>query len=170
MPESLELQSPLWHFALALWQDGETEQICLSLQGRGWSVTRLLCALWLARHGVRPCPEPESVTKWREQVTGTLRALRQGLPRESTAVGSLRKTLAEAELKAEQVELALAFPALSAHIQQSGKLNKDTELIRAHLHGSAPDSMTLDRETDALMNALIQRVRRNTDQFGEISS
>lgn len=169
MPESLDLESPLWQFALTFWRDRETEQTCLSLQGRGWSVTRLLCAAWLAGQGVPPCPEPEVVTRWRQQVTNRVRALRMCLPRDASApAAALRGTLAQAELKAEQLELALAFPALSAHIEQSDQANNaGSELIRAHFYSSAPDSKSLDRETEGLINALINRVQRDTDQRSE---
>lgn len=170
LPESLDLESPLWQFALAFWQDSETERVCLDLQSRDWSVTRLLCAAWLAGQGVPPCPEPEMVTLWRQRVTATLRALRQGMPRASPPAADLRAALARTELKAEQLELALAFRALSAHIEQAGQVTIDTELIRAHLYGSAPDSKTLNRETEGLIEVLINRVQRDIDHRSGIQS
>lgn len=171
VPESLDLESPLWQFALTFWQDSDIEQTCLSLQSRGWSVTRLLCAAWLAGQGVPPCPEPAAVAHWRHQVTGVIRALRQRLPREQSPAGGLRKALAQAELKAEQLELALAFPLLSVHIERSSQAKTaDSELIRAHFYRSAPDSKTLDRDTKSLIEVLIQRVQRDTNQRSETRS
>lgn len=147
------------------------ERACLGLQSRGWSVSRLLCVAWLASQGVPPCPEPEQVAQWRQQVTGTLRALRRGLPRESSPAASLRHALAQTEVKAEQLELALAFPALSAHIERCGQLKRaDSQLIRAHFYNLAPDRKTLDRDTKGLIDSVIHRVQHHIDQCSGLPS
>ncbi|MDX1755197.1 MAG: TIGR02444 family protein [Marinobacter sp.] len=150
-----ELNNPLWQYALALWSQPAIEELCLALQGQGWSVTRVLCACWLASRGQAYGPEPEPVTQWREQLTKPLRALRQRLPREDATVTALRSRVACAELEAERVELALAYRELQS-ADQATTAAPDT-LIWSNLLAAAP-THPIDADTRQLMTALIQQL------------
>ncbi|WP_254774258.1 DUF2390 domain-containing protein [Marinobacter sp. AC-23] len=72
LPENLEPDNPLWYFALTFWQHSSAQQTCLALQNEGWSVTRILCAGWLALNGRSYTGiEDATVTEWRDRVTGS---------------------------------------------------------------------------------------------------
>ena len=99
LPGKLEPDNPLWRFALAFWQNAEARQACLALQEQGWSVTRLLCAGWLALSGRRyDGQEDATLTKWRQDVTGALRTARRALPKGSEACRELREAVAHDDL------------------------------------------------------------------------
>ena len=110
LPPDLPLDNPLWHWATHLWQRPGIEAPCLSLQAEGWSVTRLLTALWLAQAGQAwDGTESNDVVHWRERATGMIRQLRQSLPKQAPATAALRQGLSRCELMAEQLELALVW-------------------------------------------------------------
>ncbi len=152
-----ELDNPLWHYALALWSDPAIEAVCLALQQRGWSVSRILCACWLASRGTSYQREPASVEQWRQQVTQPLRALRQQLPRDDATVSRLRSQVAMAELEAERVELALAYGALAQTRETDAKTPE--AMIWANLRAAAPPH-DVDADSRELMTALIQHLPR----------
>lgn len=106
-PDNLLLDNPLWQYVLALWGHGRFAQQCLEAQRQGLAVTPILVALFCAaRHQYSPATEPTAIQQWREAVTSDLRALRMNLSKHSSATTPLRDTIKQAELKAEQVELA----------------------------------------------------------------
>jgi len=153
LPPKLQTDNPLWRFALAFWQLEEARQACLALQDQGWSVTRLLCAGWLALEG-RPYEgqEDATLTKWRQEVTGVLRSIRYSLPKDGQATRKLRTLVARLELQAEQTELALAWHALSSapkeqDTMQGRRLLIVHNLTRAASHPGQAHTVTplLDR-------------------------
>jgi len=106
---ALETDNPLWHFSLWFWHQPGMEKLSLHLQSQGVSVTRLLCALWLAAQSCRYSDDPPQVRQWRATVTEPLRLTRRRLPKLEGQILDLRRKVAESELQAEQIELALAF-------------------------------------------------------------
>ncbi|MFE8071189.1 DUF2390 domain-containing protein [Marinobacteraceae bacterium S3BR75-40.1] len=110
----LDLDNPLWRLALTLWQQPAFASAALTLQARGWRVSHLLVACFMARQGRRwDGQEPATIRQWRETMTEALRTRRQALPKEREDLASLRQALAEAELQAEKVELAWWHQSLS---------------------------------------------------------
>ncbi|MEC7815760.1 MAG: DUF2390 domain-containing protein [Pseudomonadota bacterium] len=139
LPGDLEPDNPLWRYALACWQVPALADQCLSLQATGWSVTRILCAGWLGQQGCRfNGQEAATVTEWRSRVTGQIRSARQALSREPGPAQVLRKRLAEAELQAEQTELALAWYTLKELALEASPMNNRHTTILDNLMAAAP--------------------------------
>ncbi|MBS3803875.1 MAG: DUF2390 domain-containing protein [Oleiphilaceae bacterium] len=156
---SLQLDSPLWQFAARLWRDSAISKECLALQSRDWSVTRLLCASWQASVGLNCYNEPADVRAWRNLMTSRLRATRLALPKDTPCVSTLRKTLAQAELEAERIELALAYALLPRGLANTAV---DTQtlarLMSQNLEAAAPDADSMDTDTSNLINTLSDRM------------
>jgi len=143
LPENLEPDNPLWHFALTFWQHLPAQKACLALQNEGWSVTRILCAGWLALNGrTYTGIEDATVTEWRDRVTGSLRAIRTSVPRAQASYNALRTNLANLELEAERIELALAWRSLTAPNSEQSTMDEREKLIRINLTAAAPASGT----------------------------
>ena len=138
LPEKLEPDNPIWRFALAFWQKPGAQRTCLALQGQGWSVTRILCAGWLALEG-RPYSGTEhaTVTEWRQHVTGALRAVRKYLPKGHEHCQALRDGIAGLELQAEQLELALAWQQIASETTDKAHMTGHAQLIRHNLAAAA---------------------------------
>ncbi|WP_166269607.1 TIGR02444 family protein [Marinobacter caseinilyticus] len=152
---SLNMESPLWQFALSLWRITDAERACLALQAQGWSVTRILCACWLASLGKTYPGDSPSVSHWRESVTQHLRDLRQAMPKDNVTLTALRTRLAAAELEAERIELALAYDAVSPITEQeSDKQPLSPELLRRNIHSAAPDTNMINGETEHAIDSL----------------
>lgn len=143
LPENLEPDNPLWHFALTFWQRSSVQKTCLALQNEGWSITRILCAGWLALNdksytGI----EDATVTEWRDRVTGSLRAIRTSIPKAQAPYEALRTNIASLELAAERIELALAWQALTKSNSEQNSMYEREKLIRYNLAAAAPVSGT----------------------------
>ncbi|MGF2688579.1 DUF2390 domain-containing protein [Marinobacter sp. DUT-3] len=153
---SLEMEpdNPLWRFALAFWKYPGIESTCLALQGKGWSVTRILGACWLTISGQKYIgKESDTVTEWRAHVTGALRSARQFIPRSNPETDSLRASIAKNELEAERIELALSYQSLANSQQESVGMYESEQLARTNLEAAAPETV-MDMETGQLLNAL----------------
>ncbi|MBE02153.1 TIGR02444 family protein [Marinobacter lutaoensis] len=151
LPGKLEPDNPLWRFALAFWQNAEARQACLALQEQGWSVTRLLCAGWLALSGRRyDGQEDATLTKWRQDVTGALRTARRALPKGSEACRELREAVARLELQAEQLELAMAWNALKPTTPEHDTMQGRRQLIEHNLARAANTSRQAHAATGEL--------------------
>ena len=158
IPEEADPENPLWHFACRFWALSPAREICLELQGRGWSVTRILCAAWLASSG-RPFSglESHTVIEWRNQVTEPLRSARKYITKNNPRTAIVRECIARSELEAERVELALAYQALTSD-KQTGNGEKPTaSLARNNLLAAAPDK-TLDNGTGRMLDALTREL------------
>lgn len=143
LPENLEPDNPLWYFALTFWQHSSAQQTCLALQNEGWSVTRILCAGWLALNGRSYTGiEDATVTEWRDRVTGSLRAIRTSVPKAQAPYEALRTNIASLELAAERIELALAWRALTESSSEQSNMYEREKLIRYNLATAAPVSGT----------------------------
>ncbi|AOY90282.1 TIGR02444 family protein [Marinobacter salinus] len=139
LPENLEPDNPLWRFALKVWQDPGAQKNCLALQQQGWSVTRILCAGWLALDGKSYTGiEDATVTEWRDRVTGALRAARKWLPKANADCSALREGIAGLELEAERIELALAWHWLTYKPPEDSNMQGCDKLIRNNLEAAAP--------------------------------
>lgn len=160
---STSLDSPLWQFTLTFWRAPGVEAVCLALQASGWSVTRILCASWLATQGKTYEGEPEEVSQWRETMTARLRAIKQTLPKDVPALSKLRQQLAASELEAERVELALAFTALNPENEALAPSEDVAHpLFRCNLYAAAPDAQAIDQEARRLIDSLTELLVSHT--------
>lgn len=156
IPKDLCLDGPLWQFSGRLWSQPAVQTAALSLQDQGWSVTDILCALWLASQGRRfNGGKAEQVIAWRGQVTETLRKVRKAISKDNPATDQARDCIARGELEAEKVELALAYRALTqdnpapfAPHQSSAK-----KLALENLQAAAPEK-AMTNETSQLLDTL----------------
>ncbi|HEV8076960.1 MAG TPA: TIGR02444 family protein [Marinobacter sp.] len=138
LPADLQTDTELWSFALSCWQKPGVAPACLSLQQQGWSVTRILCAAWLAnQHRTYTGLEAVTVTEWRNRVTGALREIKRTLPKESETCHDLRAGVARLELEAERVELALAWQTLNIETEEPAMQDRNI-LIIGNLTAAAP--------------------------------
>jgi uncharacterized protein (TIGR02444 family) len=117
----MQLQNPLWAFALKVYSHSEVEQCCLVLQNDfGMSVNRLLFAGWLAlQHKTLDLTalEQSQASAWQKDMTHPLRALRYQLrpmQKKEPELAILYCAMRKAELEAEKVELAHLY-ALANH-------------------------------------------------------
>ncbi|WP_051222057.1 TIGR02444 family protein [Neptunomonas japonica] len=109
----MQLQNPLWAFALKVYSHSEVEQCCLALQNDfGMSVNRLLFAGWLAFQQKSidlPALEQSQASVWQKEMTHPLRVLRyqlRPLHKKEPELGALYQAMRKAELEAEKIELA----------------------------------------------------------------
>jgi len=138
LPADLQTDTALWSFAFSCWQKPNVASICLLLQQQGWSVTRILCAAWLANqrrayNGL----EDVTVTEWRNRVTGALRDVKRALPKEAESCHDLRSGVARLELEAERIELALAWQTLNTETEEPAMQDRSI-LIIGNLTAAAP--------------------------------
>lgn len=154
VPEPLEPDNPLWRFALAFWQQAGVQEHCLALQQQGWSVTRILCAAWLALNGRSYTGiEDATVTEWRNRVTGALRAVRKSLPKTSADLNKLRSGAAGLELEAERIELALAWQTLMTDNPETVDMHGCEQRVQRNLEAAAPDT-GISRSATPRLNTL----------------
>lgn len=150
--------TPLWRFALALWQQEAARELCLGLQQQGWSVTRLLCAGWLGHNGMPyNGREPAAVMEWRHNVTESIRSLKKSLSKSDSLLTTLREALARAELEAERVELYRAWQAISTVAPAEHPATEVTALLEHNLRRAAPASHAGSNEmTEPMIQQLAQ--------------
>ncbi|MEQ6886349.1 DUF2390 domain-containing protein [Salicola sp. Rm-C-2C1-2] len=161
-PDNLLLDNPFWQYVLALWGHGQFAQRCLEAQRQGQAVAPILVALFsAARHQYAPATEPIAIQQWREAVTSDLRALRMALSKRSNATTPLRDTIKQAELKAEQVELAWWWQYLADNESVT-----DPDLSRALLARHNLESL-LPELDPGLAQSLVQLWREIEQANGE---
>jgi uncharacterized protein (TIGR02444 family) len=161
VPKDLCLDGPLWLFAGRFWSRPAAQTAALLLQQRGWSVTDILCALWLALQGRRfDGTTTEQVIVWRSQVTETLRMVRKVISKDNPATDQARDCIARGELEAERVELALAYRALTRDQPASVAQQESTvkTLALENLQAAAPEK-TMDDETGKLLETLTREIQ-----------
>ncbi|MEP1216821.1 MAG: TIGR02444 family protein [Marinobacter sp.] len=148
----------MWQFACRFWESPRAQASCLELQDRGWSVTRILCAAWLASSGYRfSGQESHTVTEWRTQVTVPLRSARKYITKTNPRTAKVRECIARSELEAERVELALAYQALASQILPSSSEEPTASLARNNLLAAAPET-TMDNGTGRLLDTLAREL------------
>jgi|AntRauTorckE6833_2_1112554.scaffolds.fasta_scaffold00875_2 uncharacterized protein (TIGR02444 family) len=165
IPADLCLDGPLWQFAGRFWSRPAAQTAALLLQERGWSVTDILCALWLALQGRRFYgTSAEQVIVWRGQVTETLRKARRAISKGNPATDQVRDCIARSELEAERVELSLAYRALTRDqpasvVPQVAQQESTVEtLALENLQLAAPEK-TMDDETGKLLETLTREIQ-----------
>ncbi|WP_165495681.1 TIGR02444 family protein [Marinobacter halodurans] len=157
-PSDLSLDNPLWRVALELWSNPSVAEASLALQAQGCSVSRLLTAAWLAIEGQTwDGGESDAIRHWRTHYTERLRALRQSLKKDFPA-SMLRTTIQDAELQAEQIELAWIYThwRQGRHNMSPNSVYNEDLLIRnlraATLDGN--NSALLETDMNRLIGAL----------------
>lgn len=158
IPEDADPENPLWHFACRFWESSRAREACLELQNQGWSVTRILCAAWLAESGhVFSGCESRTVTDWREQVTVPLRSARKYITKNNPRTAMVRECIARSELEAERVELALAYQALVTDTQTGSSEKATASLARKNLLAAAPETR-MENGTGRLLDTLAREL------------
>ncbi|WP_421841329.1 TIGR02444 family protein [Marinobacter algicola] len=148
----------MWRFACRFWESSAAREACLGLQDRGWSVTRLLCAAWLATSGkVLPGTESAQVTAWRRDVTEPLRSVKKAITKNNPRTAMVREYIARSELEAERVELALAYQALISDKHTGSGEVATANLALSNLLAAAPEK-TMDNETGSLLDILTREL------------
>lgn len=161
VPTDLCLDGPLWHFAGRFWSRPVAQKVSLALQERGWSVTDILCALWLSQQGrVFYGMKAEPVILWRSQVTEALREVRRIIGKGNPATDQARDCIARSELEAERVELALACRSLTQEAAPAIAPQESTAktLALENLQAAAPEK-AMDIETSTLLDTLIDELQ-----------
>ena len=153
-----DTDTPLWQFAVALWQQQDASTLCLDLQQQGWSVTRLLCAGWLASEGREYAgDEPDELRQWRSTVTESVRSLKKSLDKSDTLFQSLRQALAKAELEAERIELYRAW--LILRDAPESPITDAIPLAERNLRRAAPETNgSLNDKTEPMIRHLAQLI------------
>lgn len=110
----LELDTPLWRYAVKLYRHDQVKTACLQLQEEvGADANQLLLAAWLATQQriwqAHHCQLAQrNVARWRDAVVLPLRQLRRQLQAWPLTT-SLRDNVLAAEIQAEQWQLAQLF-------------------------------------------------------------
>lgn len=148
----LQLENPFWTFSLNVYARPGVAQECLVLQGQyGIDVNAMLFCAWAGAGRKVVLAEPHvaaligQVAQWQERVVLPMRTVRSAL-KEMVELGepvpALRKDVAAAELKAEQIEQAMLF-ADAATLLQGAAAARAEEAVPANLnsflrqHGAA---------------------------------
>lgn len=102
----LQLDSPLWQFAIQFYQKGKNAPHLLALQEReGLWINQWLATLWSAKAGYNLPSQPDAMLlQWHEHIVLPVRELRQSM-RDSPMYASVL----DLELDKERVELAHWF-------------------------------------------------------------
>jgi uncharacterized protein (TIGR02444 family) len=115
----LELEGPQWRFALDLYQRPAVSKACLLLQDHlGVDITLLLFVLFVAKRYRIMLDTADlenlddAIAAWRREVIWPLRSIRRRIkagpdPAPGPATEGLRKQIIDAEIHAEQIELAI---------------------------------------------------------------
>ncbi len=110
LPDDLQLDNPLWDYALSIYPKLETR--LLELQSEGVRVNHLLTGLWMGAQGRLMNTEYQLSDRWFRDNTAPVRASRIALKLQLGRVPQLNscyQQVKSAELALEQVELALLY-------------------------------------------------------------
>jgi len=165
IPTDLCLDGPLWQFAGRFWSRPGAQNAALTLQDRGWSVTDILCSLWMTLQGQKFAGfGAEQVITWRDEVTEALRNARKAIDKGNPATDQVRNCIARSELEAERVELALAYRVLAQDLGPLDGADRSIvgPLALENLQAAAPEQV-MDNETGRLLETLIKELRLFTD-------
>ncbi|WP_119393473.1 DUF2390 domain-containing protein [Salinibius halmophilus] len=121
----LQLDSPLWQFAIQFYQKGKNAQLLLALQEReGLWINQWLATLWAAKHGYELPNKPDDMlAQWHTHVVLPVRQLRQKM-RDS----KLYSQLLDLELQKERVELAHWYRLASKQVSSANWQERLTEV------------------------------------------
>jgi uncharacterized protein (TIGR02444 family) len=110
----MQLQNPLWNFALAIYAKPEVENTCLSLQNEyGCSINRILLSLWLTTekksYQIDRLEHCNSAL-WHDQITQPIRSLRHRVRSDLKGVADdVYLAIRKAEFESERVEIAYLY-------------------------------------------------------------
>lgn len=112
----MSLENPFWTFALKVYKDPQVQSLCLDWQSLGLSVNRVLFCCWLADEATQleAWPSMPSADLWQRQTLEPLRRLRYQVKssiQTDPCLEPLYQTLQQAELQAEQREIAYLWQA-----------------------------------------------------------
>ena len=164
VPKDLDLDSPLWRFAGRIWSRTLARDACLNLQAQGWSVTDLLCALWLTSENTLFAGLDDDLTLfWRSTVTERLRQVRKAIQKGNPATDIARDCVAQSEIESEKVELALAYRALIGTLAGNSASNQfknvtAQELALENLQAAAPEK-AMNNKTGKLLETLADELQ-----------
>ncbi|WP_052063909.1 TIGR02444 family protein [Nitrincola sp. A-D6] len=107
----MQLDNPLWRYALRVYSQPSVEPACLAAQAAGLHVNTLMLCCWLATQGEVYQTEDYArvCSLWRDPVLLPLRRIRyqvRELHEQCAGMQVCYEQLKQAELAAEQVELA----------------------------------------------------------------
>ena len=112
MDSQLKLETPLWNFAIQLWQNTDAQRILLGWQNKYQTrVNSCLSALWIARENISATGLGEAINAsetWHQEQVRPLRQLRKALDTNPT-LEEHQQHLLKAEISAEQFELAYLY-------------------------------------------------------------
>ena len=154
---TLDLDGALWRFAVSFFGRPDVSEACLDLQDRaGLDIVLLLSVIYADRMLTRPLSLAqiaelgEATLRWRKDVVRPLRDLRRflkppraGFPEERLL---LRDQIKAAELKAEQIQLAMLETWLASASPQDGA---PPEQALNRLTAAPPDATETDRRSIA---------------------
>lgn len=140
----MKLENALWHYALRLYGQAGVEQTCLTLQGAGLSINRLLLCCWLGQEEGRRLvlEQLEAATNWQTDITHPVRALRYAVrmhKQEDDSYQAVYAAMRKAELACEQVELALMYEAAVAMEQADTGVDLLLENLACYLNACTLD-------------------------------
>ena len=141
-PAVLQLENPFWTFSLDVYARPGVAQECLALQARyGIDVNALLFCAWAGAMRRALLSKRQAagivahVEAWQQRTVLPLRTVRQAL-KKMAAVGepvtALRKDVAAAELKAEQIEQAMLFGDAAA-LLDGARATRAEEAVPANI-------------------------------------
>ncbi|WP_417582504.1 TIGR02444 family protein [Nitrincola sp.] len=110
----MQLDNPLWRYALKVYSHPSVERSCLAAQDLGLHVNTLLLCCWLATRDEYYQSEHYAsvLTLWRDPVLSPLRRVRyqvRAMCQEYPELESCYQHLKQSELAAEQVDIALLW-------------------------------------------------------------
>ncbi|MGB1237311.1 MAG: TIGR02444 family protein [Pseudomonadales bacterium] len=174
---SLDLESPLWRFALDFYAAEGVAENLLALQNDSQcQINQLLFALWAATQKMRiEHPLDSKVTHWQNQVTAPLRQLRFAVRQVKLAqpeLAALYKKLLEAELAVEQVEIAQLYRARFELSGRGDDLSCE-QLMLANINWAASELCMPEAHRLQLLRTqaleFLQQDGQNTELYNDLS-
>lgn len=139
----LHVDNPFWTFTLKVYAQPGVSAECIALQDTlGIDVNVLLFCVWFGAERQRVLDDAQLAaieaegTRWQAIVIKPLRAIRQAMKpmpeMAEEAVAALRKDVAAAELRSEQIEQALLFAA-AERLNDAAKPATAAEAVAANV-------------------------------------
>lgn len=167
----LRCDNPFWTFSLAVYAQPGVAAECLALQtAANIDVNALLFCAWLGADKGLILTEKNFaaidayVRRWQKTVVRPLRAVRQAMKpmpeMTDDAVASLRKDVAAAELRGEQIEQAILFEAATGVSDGANAARAEQAVpanVMAFVQRSATDAATVEPPRLLIAAALANR-------------
>lgn len=144
LPPDLQLENPLWHYALSVYP--QLSGPLLGLQQQGARVNQLLAALWCSSTARRwPGAVDSAIEEWHQQQVLPIRERRMSLKPElerHPQLEPLYQAFKTAELNLERVELAMLcnwIERSASNVQTSMQENVDAVLRHNQVDLQSPE-------------------------------